>query len=199
MHQPPVPKALVASVDGSLKAQGWAGQGPGSPCWVARRWAAGMPPAGSRPQRPQPSAGPPPPHASTTCRTARSGTRCSRPPAGRPPAGRRESDPSPWHTCPGPVPSPSFTRAPSTPPGLALTAAWPPGITAAMRTGESPRSVKPKPPSPRVTWMGPFSRQRFLAENTDGGPWGTSQVRGLAGQLSWRSPTPISTSWDRNQ
>lgn len=45
-----------------------------------------------------------------------------------------------------------------------------------MRTGESPLSVKPKPPSPRVTWMGPTSRQRFLAENTDRGPWGDQRL-----------------------
>lgn len=66
------------------------------------------------------------------------------------------------------------------PPPPGLTAARPPGITAAMSTGASPRSVKPKPPSPRVTCTGPTSRQRFLAENTDRGPWGHPQVRGPA-------------------
>lgn len=56
--------------------------------------------------------------------------------------------------------------------GRGLTSAGPPGMTAAMRTGASPRSVRPKPASPRVTWTGPTSRQQFLAENTDRGPWG---------------------------
>lgn len=55
--------------------------------------------------------------------------------------------------------------------GRGLTAAGPPGMTAAMRTGASPRSVRPKPASPRVTWTGPTSRQQFLTENTDRGPW----------------------------
>lgn len=69
-----------------------------------------------------------------------------------------------------------------------LTAARPPGTTAAMRTGESPRSVKPKPSSPRATWMGPASRQRFLTENTDRGPCGGQRSEAWLGCRTWRSP-----------
>lgn len=144
-------------------------------CCVAHIWAAVMPPAGSRPPRPPPSAAPPRPRASTTCTAARPPTRCSHPAGGQPPVGDADSQVAAarfgWR--PGDLASKAW----------ALTAACPPGMTAAIRTGESPRSVKPKPPSPRVRWMGPTSCHRFLAENTDGGPW-RRQVRGLAGLQS---------------
>lgn len=51
-----------------------------------------------------------------------------------------------------------------------LTAAQPPGTTPATRTGESPLSVRPRPPSPlcrQITCTGP---QRARAQNTDRGP-----------------------------
>lgn len=160
----------------------------GSPCRAARCWAAASPPAGSRPRRRHPSAGPPPRHASTSGRAGRSPTRCSRPPAGRLPARTRDA----WE----PPADPTRPLATVPPTGSApgggtgvLTAAWPPGTTAAMRTGESPRSVKPKPLSPRVTWTGPTSRQRCLAVNTDRGPWGPSEVRGWA--APWQKPRPM--------
>lgn len=104
-----------------------------------------------------------------------------------------------------PLPLAAALSAPSPPaasgrPGRGPTAAWPPGMTAAMSTGESPRSVKPKPPSPRVTWTGPTSRQRFLTENTERGPWGASRLRGpaggaLGGALACDALTPTPASW----
>lgn len=56
-----------------------------------------------------------------------------------------------------------------------------------MRTGESPRSVKPKPPSPGVMCTGPTNRHRFLVENTDRGPWKEASGRGLA---EWQPVSP---------
>lgn len=52
------------------------------------------------------------------------------------------------------------------------TAAHPPSNTPATRTGESPRSVRPNPASPRTkhTWR---LCHRFRAENTVRGPWTT--------------------------
>lgn len=56
-----------------------------------------------------------------------------------------------------------------------LTAAQPPGTTPATRTGESPLSVRPSPPSllcRQITRVGP---QRARAQNTDRGPCNTEK------------------------
>lgn len=58
-----------------------------------------------------------------------------------------------------------------------LTAAQPPGMTPAMRTGESPRSVNPKPFSPLIRWTLRIGYHLFLAEKTERGPWGKAEMR----------------------
>lgn len=61
-----------------------------------------------------------------------------------------------------------------------LTAAQPPGMTPAMRTGESPRRVNPKPFSPLIRWTLRAGYHLFLAENTERGPWGEAET--------WKAP-----------
>lgn len=67
-----------------------------------------------------------------------------------------------------------------------LTAAQPPGMTPAMRTGESPRSVNPNPFSPLLRWTLRAGYHLFLAEKTERGPWGEAET--------WKPPYGARTS-----
>lgn len=61
--------------------------------------------------------------------------------------------------------------------GVPLTAAQPPATTPATRTGESPLSVRPSPPSLLCRQTTRTGSQRARAQNTDRGPCSTEKSR----------------------